>query len=152
MIKTRLVFDNPDLKVVELAIAAGAALPLHAQAAPSVYHIFEGAATIMSNDSTAKVAVGTSIRFDSYAKKSVNVTSDEPLKVLWFSWAPQGDNSYLQSGYYLTGSNLHFQPQADIMPTDFDFWESSDSQPHQMVDVPVENNTTNAFIKNQQTS
>ena len=29
-IKTRLIFDNPDLKVVELAIAAGATLPLHA--------------------------------------------------------------------------------------------------------------------------
>jgi len=85
VIKTKLVFDNQDLKVVELAIAAGAALPLHAQAAPSVYHVFEGAATIMYNDSTAKVAVGTSIRFDSYAKKSVKVISDEPLKILWFS-------------------------------------------------------------------
>ncbi len=152
VIKTRLVFDNPDLKVVELAIAAGAALPLHAQAAPSVYHVFEGAATIMSNDSTAKVAVGTSIRFDSYAKKSVKVISDEPLKILWFSWAPQGDNSYLQSGYYLTGSNLHFQPQAGIMPADFEFWESSDSQPHQMVESIIKNSPTNAFIINQQTT
>ena len=151
-VKTRVVFDNPDLKVIELAIAAGAELPLHAQAAPSVYHIFEGAATITSNDSTANVFVGTSIRFDSYAKKRVKVISDEPLKILWFSWAPQGDNSYLQSGYYLTGSNLHFQPQTGIIPPDFDFWNDSDSQPYQIVDAKVNSSATNDFFKNQQTT
>ena len=39
VIKCRVVFDNLDLKVVELAIAAGATLPMHAQATPSVYHV-----------------------------------------------------------------------------------------------------------------
>ena len=149
VVKTRVVFDNPDLKVVEMAIAAGAILPIHAQAAPSVYHIFEGTAILTSNDSTAQVQTGTSIRFDSYAKKKVAVTSDVPLKILWFSWAPQGDDSYLQSGYYLTGSNLHIQPQTAIIPSNFDFWEAEDSQPYQIIDAVFPTVVGTEFITQQ---
>ncbi len=126
VIKTRLVFDNPDLKVVELAIAAGAELPLHTQPTPSVFHILGGAANIQSNHITGEVAIGSSTFFDANDYRKVSVTSDVPLKVLWFSWAPQGNKSYLESGYYLTGSNIHLQPKEAIIPDTFGFWPKSE--------------------------
>ena len=135
VVKTRLIFDNLDLKVVELAIASGSILPTHAQATPSVYHILGGEAEVWSNDEVAKVAPGTSITFDSYDKKKVKVTSDEPLKILWFSWAPQGNKSYLESGYYLTGSNLHIQPIQAVLPEKFTFWDKAVGKPFDLMDA-----------------
>lgn len=70
-IKTRLIFDNPDLKVVELAIAPGGLLPFHAQPTPSAYHILGGEAEIISGDSMTYAAIGTSIKFDRYSKKEL---------------------------------------------------------------------------------
>lgn len=122
-IKTRLIFDNPDLKVIELAIAVGGTLPMHAQPTPSVYHVLGGKAEVLSGREMATVYPGTSIKFDSYTQKRVQVTSDEPLKILWFSWAPEGDKSYLESGYYLTGSNLHLQPIESVLPKPITFWD-----------------------------
>ena len=144
-VKTRLIFDNLDLKVVELAIATGGILPTHAQATPSVYHILGGEAEIWSNDEVAKVAPGTSITFDSYDKKKVKVTSDEPLKILWFSWAPEGNKSYLESGYYLTGSNLHIQPIQAVMPNEFTFWDVEIGKPFQT--IGAKNPASTSFSK-----
>ena len=153
VVKARLIFDNLDLKVVELVIAAGGRLPLHAQATPSVYHILGGAAIVSSNEETAKVAPGTSITFDSYAQKSVQVTSAEPLKILWFSWAPAGDKSYLESGYYLTGSNIHLQPIQAVLPNNFNFWEAEVGRSFEPLDISQQKPTTHsAFVQAQQTT
>lgn len=135
VVKTRLIFDNLDLKVVELAIATGGILPTHAQATPSVYHILGGAGEVSANDEIATVTPGTSITFDSYAKKRVKVTSSEPLKILWFSWAPEGNKSYLESGYYLTGSNIHVQPIQAVLPKDFTFWDAEVGRPFEMTEA-----------------
>ena len=153
IIKTRLIFDNLDLKVVELAITAGGILPLHAQGTPSVYHILGGEAEVWSNDNLAKVTPGTSITFDSYAKKKVKVTSDEPLKILWLSWAPEGDKSYLESGYYLTGSNLQVQPIQAVLPNKFTFWDEEVGRSFQIIDSEMTSPTSRSeFIKAQNTT
>ena len=153
VIKTRLIFDNLDLKVVELDIAAGGILPLHAQATPSVYHILGGEAEVWSNDNKAEVSPGTSITFDSYAKKRVQVTSAAPLKILWFSWAPEGNKSYLESGYYLTGSNLHIQPIQAVLPNEFTFWDPTVGKEYQRLNPSKPATTTNSqFIKSQNTT
>jgi len=150
VIKTRLIFDNLDLKVVELAIAAGGILPQHAQATPSVFHILGGEAEVWSNEEVAKVAAGTSITFDSYAKKRVKVTSNEPLKILWFSWAPEGDKSYLESGYYLTGSNINIQPIQAVLPENFNFWDKKVGKAFEPLSIQKTNSTnTSNFIKQQ---
>ncbi len=152
VVKTRLIFDNLDLKVVELAIASGSILPTHAQATPSVYHILGGEAEVWSNEEIAKVAPGTSITFDSYDKKKVKVTSEEPLKILWFSWAPEGDKSYLESGYYLTGSNLHIQPIQAVLPNKFTFWDAEIGKPFQVTATEKPNSTTiSEFVTKQNT-
>lgn len=150
VLKTRLVFDNADLKVAELAIASGATLPMHAQATPSVYLILGGEGEVMSNDSTAKVYTGTSIKFDSYEKKKVIVTSKEPLKILWFSWAPEGDKAYLESGYYLTGSNLNVQSMNGILPENFEFWEKEVAKPYELLARKTnKTDSHSSFIKGQ---
>lgn len=122
-IKTRLIFDNADLKVVELAIASGGVLPMHAQPTPSVYHVLGGTGEVLSDKEIATVYPGTSIKFDSYVQKRVKVTSVEPMKILWFSWAPEGNQSYLESGYYLTGSNIHIQPIEAVLSDQLSFWK-----------------------------
>ncbi len=152
VVKTRLIFDNLDLKVVELAIAKGATLPLHAQATPSVYHILGGTAEVSSNEEIAKVTPGTSITFDSYAKKGVRVTSEEPLKILWFSWAPEGNKSYLESGYYLTGSNLHVQPIQAVLPNDFTFWDAEVGKPFEVTDTKTTSTNLSPYLKEQNTA
>jgi len=153
IIKTRLIFNNPDLKVVELAIAPGAVLPLHAQPTPSCYHILGGEAEVLSNDETAKVYPGTTVNFDSYDKKRVSVTSEEPLKILWFSWAPEGDQSYLNSGYYLTGSNIHLQPIEAVLPEKFKFWGPQIGQRYEAISSQKGTNANNAnYINLQKTA
>ncbi len=153
IIKTRLVFDNLDLKVVELAIAAGGILPFHAQATPSVYHILGGEAEVWSNEEIAKVASGTSITFDSYAKKRVKVTSSSPLKILWFSWAPEGDKAYLESGYYLTGSNLQVQPIQAVLPNEFTFWDAATGKPFQSIAAKKSTPTSfSEYVQSQNTT
>ena len=148
-IKTRLIFDNADLKVVELAIAPGSVLPLHAQATPSCYHILGGEAEVLSNEKTAKVYPGTTINFDSYDKKRVRVTSNDPLKILWFSWAPEGDQSYLNSGYYLTGSNIHIQPLEAVLPEHFKFWDKEIGRPYEEVSNQEEKTAGISYINAQ---
>lgn len=124
-VKVKIVFDHPDLKIVELAVGSSALLPAHSQAAPSVYHILEGTADITVDGETKQVFTGTSIKLDSYAERRIRVTSGEPLKVLWLSWAPGGQQEYLNYGYYLTGSNFHAQPVEAVMPDNFQHWQDS---------------------------
>ena len=81
------------------------------------------------------------------------MTSEEPLKILWFSWAPAGDKSYLESGYYLTGSNIHQQPIQAVLPNDFNFWSKEVGKNYQPIDQNQDIQITNSnFIKNQQTA
>lgn len=143
--KTRLIFDHPDLKVVELAVAAGASLPFHTQPTPSVFHVLGGEAEIIVSNSIAKVFPGSSAFFDSYATRIVHSTGQEPLKILWFSWAPQGDTSYLTSGYYLTGSNLHLQPIEAVLPEKFDFWGKETGKEHEFLSSPSRASSTTSI-------
>ena len=130
-----------------MAIAAGGILRLHVQATPSVYHILGGAAEVISGDSMSLVGIGTSIKFDSYTPKRVKVTSEEPLKILWFSWAPEGNKSYLESGYYLTGSNVHIQPIEAVLPNDFDFWNEVNTSSFEIASTtPLPNTEDTDFI------
>lgn len=149
-IKARKIFDNADLKVVELVIAAGAIMPMHAQATPAVYFVLDGEGEITVGDKTSQVYTGTSIKSDSYEQKRVEVTGQKPLKLLWFSWAPEGDESYLQSGYYLTGSNLHVQSQNGVLPEQFYFWDAEIEKTFKLKSADASlSETEDEFIKSQ---
>jgi mannose-6-phosphate isomerase-like protein (cupin superfamily) len=124
-LKVKTVLDHPDIKIIELALGPGALLPRHADAAPGAFHIIEGAAEITVDGETIQAYTGTSIKLDSLAERRIRVTSDTPLKLLWFRWAPGGRQVYLDYGYYLTGSNFHAQPLESVMPANYEHWEES---------------------------
>ncbi|MCK5881506.1 MAG: hypothetical protein KAG18_06485, partial [Sinobacterium sp.] len=122
-LKVKTVLNHPDLKIIEVAMGSGALLPSHADAAPGAYHIIEGSAKITINGETIHAFTGTSIKLESLSERRVQVTSSTPLKLLWFRWAPGGDQTYLDYGYYLTGSNFHLQPLESVMPKNYQQWE-----------------------------
>ena len=122
-IRARVIFGSSDVKIIELAVAAGGILPAFSQPGPSAYHIIEGSAEFTSGMETANVFTGTSVKVESGENVRITVTSTKPLKALWFSWAPGGDQQYLSAGYYLTGSNFHIQPMDAEIPKDFAYWE-----------------------------
>ncbi len=124
-VRARVIFSTPDVKIVELAIAPGGILPAFSQAAPSAYHVLEGSAKFTSGSKTAEVYVGTSIKVEPNDNVRIETTSKKPLKLLWFSWAPGGDERYLSAGYYLTGSNFQVQPQEAEIPKNFAVWNEN---------------------------
>lgn len=124
-VRARVVFSNPDFRITELAIAAGGILPSFSQPGPSAYHVLEGSADFTSGTETAKVFAGTSIKVEPNENVRIKVTSKTPLKLLWFSWAPGGDQRYLSAGYYLNGANFHIQPKNAAIPKNFAVWEKN---------------------------
>ena len=122
-VKARVVFASSDVKILELAVAAGGILPAFSQPGPSAYHIIEGSAEFTSGKKTANVFTGTSVKVEPGDKVRIKVTSKKPLKALWFSWAPGGDQQYLSAGYFLTGANFHIQPEEAEIPKNFEYWE-----------------------------
>ena len=133
-VRARLVFDHPDLKIVELAVGPGGVLPAHAQAGPAGYHVLGGSADITVGESTVTVHPGTSVKLEAFAVRRVQVSSAASLKLLWFSWAPGGRQDYLSYGYYLTGSNFHVQPLEAVMPADYQHWDDAVRRRHEVVE------------------
>ena len=124
-LKVKTVLNHPDIKIIELALGSGALLPRHADAAPGAFHILEGAAEITVGGKTVKAYTGTSVKLESLTERRIKVTSSTPLKMLWFRWAPGGEQVYLDYGYYLTGSNFHAQPLESVMPANYEHWKES---------------------------
>ena len=124
-VKVKTVMDHPDFKIIEMAIGPGGTLPRFADSAPGSFHVLEGAAKITVDDRTVEAYTGTSVKLESLSQRRIEVTSDAPLKVLWFRWAPNGQQEYLSYGYYLTGCNFHAQPIEAIMPKNFEQWDES---------------------------
>ncbi len=124
-VRARVIFSTPDVKIVELAIAPGGILPAFSQAAPSAYHVLEGSAKFTSGAKTAEVYVGTSVKVEPGDNTRIEATSKKPLKLLWFSWAPGGDERYLSAGYYLTGANFQIQPEEAEIPKNFAVWNEN---------------------------
>ena len=145
VVKAKVVLHHPDFKIIELAIGAGGVLPSHIQVAPSALHILEGSAEIIIDGKSAIVHTGTSIKLEGYSKRRIQVNAEKPLKALWFVWAPNGRQDYLNFGYYLTGCNFHAQPIEAVMPADFEFWKKENRQKFEsnkeVKNIPLPNST-----------
>lgn len=135
-VKTRMVLNHPDLKIIELAIGPGGSIPTHTQAAPVALHILEGIADIKVDGKQITATVGNSIKLNSWAKRSITAAAKAkmPLKALMFTWAPNGRQDYLSYGYYMTGCNFHAQPTEAMLPNNFEFWQTADRKAAELGD------------------
>ncbi len=122
VVKARLVFDHPDIKITQLMLGPGATLPGHAEGSPGFYYIIEGSGEITVEGATQSVTPGTTVKLEPYDVRRVYASTAKPLKLIWVRWAPGGDQQYLAAGYYLTGANQHVQPKEANLPRDFLFW------------------------------
>jgi len=134
VLKVKTVLDHPDIKIIELALGTGAVIPSHADVAPGAFHIIEGSAEITVDGKTIQAYAGTSVKLESLAERRMKATSNTPLKLLWFRWAPGGQQEYLDYGYYLTGSNFHAQPLESVMPDNYEHWEASVRKPFEALE------------------
>ncbi|MFT7682715.1 MAG: quercetin dioxygenase-like cupin family protein [Moritella dasanensis] len=151
-VKVKTVMDHPDFKIIELALAPGALLPRFSDAAPGSFHVLEGAVEVTVDGETIAGYTGTSVKLESLSQRRIKVVSDKPAKILWFRWAPAGDQTYLNYGYYLTGCNFHAQPLEAVMPDDFEQWDESARQrftllQHRTVSEPAKNSFYGSQVK-----
>ena len=102
--------DNSDIQFGLWQLAPGQTYHSHKHSAPEVYYILSGKAEWTVGGITRKVSAGTAI----YTRpgkihKMVNLT-DEPVKTVWFWWAPGGEREVFNGEYLFTEPALN-QPE-----------------------------------------
>ncbi len=101
--------DNADIQFGLWQLAPGQTYHSHKHTAPEVYYILSGQAEWTVGSKTRNVSAGTAI----YTRpgkihKMVNLTN-EPVKTIWFWWAPGGERAVF-SGEYLFTEPATIQP------------------------------------------
>lgn len=137
-LRLRTVFAHPDLRIIELALGPGAIFPAHADPAPGALHVISGSAEIRIAGALVRAYPGTSVRLDPLEPRRIEAGTDAPLRLLWFRFAPGGEQRYLDFGYYLTGSNFHAQPLEATMPADYQHWPDEVRMHHAVQALPQE--------------
>ena len=135
VVRIRLGFDHPDLKIVQLMIGPGGLLPGHAGGSPGVWIVIGGRGEITVEGETQTATPGTTVKLDPYDVRRASASGDEALRMLWVRWAPNGDQAFIDAGYYLTGANQHIQPADADLPRDYLFWDATFTT--DVVDTPA---------------
>ena len=106
VLRNRAVYREPGFAFGHLMLGAGALYPYHAHASPEAYHVVSGEAEWSVDGETRHVVPGTTIYHAPYADHRWVTVSEEPLRVIWAQWVPDGDRSGLISDAVLrkTGS------------------------------------------------
>lgn len=76
-----------------LEIAPGTDYAAHTHAWPEAYFIIKGTADCQWGDDSFVCGPGTMIYGEPFTSHAMQITSEEPLLALIFSWAPGGDRS-----------------------------------------------------------
>ena len=105
-------------------LGPGGVLPAHAGGSPGVWIVVGGRGEITVEGETRTATPGTTAKLAPYGVRRLHAQGDEPLRVLWIRWAPGGDQTYIDAGYYLTGANMHLQPAQSTLPEDYLFWDA----------------------------
>lgn len=124
VLRNRAVHREPGFAFGQLMLGPGALSPYHAHAAPEAYHVLSGEAEWSVDGETRRVGPGTTIHHAPYADHRWATVSDEPLRVVWAQWAPDGDRSGLiadavrRRGGSTTGDFLEGERRSSsVLPT-----------------------------------
>ena len=92
------VIPQADILMGVLELAPGAIYSAHAHPAPELYYVMSGTARWTVNEDTFDVEPGTAIYHAPEALHRMINTGDEPLRVCWMWWAPDGNREVLNVG------------------------------------------------------
>lgn len=95
VLRNRAVYRIEGFGFGHLMLGPGALYPYHSHASPEAYHVLSGEAEWSVDGETRRVVPGTTIYHAPYADHRWVTTSEEPLRVIWAQWAPDGDRSGL---------------------------------------------------------
>lgn len=93
VLRNRAVYRIPGFAFGQLMLGPGALYPYHAHASPEAYHVVSGEAEWSVDGETRHVGPGTTIHHAPYADHRWVTVSEEPLRVVWARWAPDGDRA-----------------------------------------------------------
>lgn len=86
-----------DVLMGVLDLEAGGFYPLHSHPAPEIYFIMSGTAKWTVGDETFTSTPGMSIYHAPNVPHRMVNHGTEPLRTVWFWWAPDGDRNMLQA-------------------------------------------------------
>ena len=92
------VIPQQDIIMGILELAPGAIYSAHAHPAPELYYVMSGSARWTVNEDTFDAEPGTAIYHAPDALHRMINTGDEPLRVCWMWWAPDGNREVLNIG------------------------------------------------------
>lgn len=95
------VIPQQDILMGVLELAPGAIYSAHAHPAPELYYVMSGIARWTVNDETFDAEPGTAIYHAPDALHRMINTGDEPLRMCWMWWAPDGNREVLNVGSML---------------------------------------------------
>ena len=95
VLRNRAVYRVPGFAFRHLMLGSGALYPYHSHASPEAYHVISGEGEWSVDGETRRVGPGTTIYHAPYADHRWITVSDEPVRVVWAQWAPDGDRSGL---------------------------------------------------------
>ena len=93
VLRRRAVYRLPGFAFGHLVLGPGALYPYHAHATPEAYHVVSGEAEWSVDGETRRVGPGTTLYHAPYADRRWVTVSEEPLRVVWARWAPDGDRA-----------------------------------------------------------
>ena len=96
VLRNRAVFRREGFTFGHLVLGSGALYPYHAHASPEAYHVISGEAEWSIDGETRRIGPGTTAYHAPYADHRWVTTSEEPLRVVWAQWAPDGDDQGLR--------------------------------------------------------
>ncbi len=95
------VIPQQDILMGVLELAPGAIYSAHAHPAPELYYVMSGIARWTVNDETFDAEPGIAIYHAPDALHRMINTGDEPLRMCWMWWAPDGNREVLNVGSML---------------------------------------------------
>ena len=90
--------SHEDVSMGVLDLEAGGYYPLHSHPSPEIYFILSGTAEWTVDQETFTAIPGTAIYHASNVPHRMVNKGDEPLRTIWFWWAPDGSRDVLQVG------------------------------------------------------
>ena len=85
-----------------LELDAGGYYPAHAHPAPEIYYVTAGEAEWTVGEETFTVRPGVAIYHAAHTPHRMVNKGSEPLRAIWFWWAPDGNAEVLSGKVYFT--------------------------------------------------